>query len=166
MLSWISNWWEGETIYGPARNAPNGGVGISKLFEQKPMSVIILNEPELKEKISGLQHVETEDKSSKSGDLENNLFSGIEGVNDPKQFLQSVRSKRGTNIKRGDSLADHFRKLRDRRLYEARMQKIINDPRLRREHKLEVNEYLGIVEEEESVTITSPEEDYDTFIEV
>jgi hypothetical protein len=55
MLGWATSWWSSENFTGPARNAPNSGINIRQLFDQKPTQVMILSQEQVIEVISGLR---------------------------------------------------------------------------------------------------------------
>ena len=58
MLGWISSWWS-DPFAGPARNAPNGGIDISKLFSQKPVHVITVSQQQILDIKNSLKKTET-----------------------------------------------------------------------------------------------------------
>ena len=47
MLSWVTTWWSAGSFTGPARNAPNNGIDIKKLFDQRPTQVMTLTQAEV-----------------------------------------------------------------------------------------------------------------------
>lgn len=59
MLGWVSSWWSVGSFTGPARNAPNNGIDIKKLFDQRPTQVILLSETEVKQELKKLRPTKT-----------------------------------------------------------------------------------------------------------
>ena len=55
MLGWVGSWWSVGSFTGPARNAPNDGINIKKLFDQRPKQVITLSEAEVKQELKKLR---------------------------------------------------------------------------------------------------------------
>ena len=55
MLDWVGSWWSAGSFTGPARNAPNDGINIKKLFDQRPKQVISLTEAEVKQELKKLR---------------------------------------------------------------------------------------------------------------
>ena len=55
MLGWVSSWWSVGSFPGPARNAPNNGIDIKKLFDQRPTQVISLSEADVKQELKKLR---------------------------------------------------------------------------------------------------------------
>jgi len=55
MLDWFSSFWTDYSLYGPARNAPNNGINIKDLLQQRPQRVICLTPEEVQHKLSTLR---------------------------------------------------------------------------------------------------------------
>ena len=53
--NWVSSWWSVGSFTGPARNAPNNGIDIKKLFDQRPKQVILLSADEVKQELKKLR---------------------------------------------------------------------------------------------------------------
>lgn len=62
MLNWLYSWW--YFVPGPARNAPNDGVDIKKFVENKPTSVSVITETEIKTAMNNLNRVNVIHKPS------------------------------------------------------------------------------------------------------
>lgn len=58
MFNWITSWWTNGLLSGPARNAPNDGVGIKELIAQKPPQVVSVTDSDLKQAIDNLKKAE------------------------------------------------------------------------------------------------------------
>lgn len=56
MLSWITSFWSTQPV-GPARNAPNDGVGIKKIIENKPAQVVLLSNEDVVNKLNSLKPI-------------------------------------------------------------------------------------------------------------
>ena len=59
MLSWVTSLWSSGSFTGPARNAPNNGVDIKKLFDQRPKQVIAVSNVQIQTTLKGLKKTET-----------------------------------------------------------------------------------------------------------
>ncbi|CAH6420357.1 Hypothetical protein HVR_LOCUS1172 [uncultured virus] len=59
MLAWVSSLWLSGSFTGPARNAPNNGIDIKKLFDQRPTQVITVSEEVVKTTLKGLRKTVT-----------------------------------------------------------------------------------------------------------
>jgi len=55
MFNWISCFWSDGSFTGPARNAPNNGIDIKKIFDQRPLQVICVSESQIKTELSKLR---------------------------------------------------------------------------------------------------------------
>jgi hypothetical protein len=58
MFGWLTSWWTTEGMYGPARNAPAGGINIKLFLEQRPTQVIIVSGEEILTIRNGLRKTE------------------------------------------------------------------------------------------------------------
>lgn len=55
MLAWVSSLWLSEGFSGAARNAPNNGINIKTLFDQRPKQVMTVSEEEVRETLKSLK---------------------------------------------------------------------------------------------------------------
>ncbi len=98
MLSWISSLWTTGLFSGPARNAPNNGVGIKSLIDQKPAQVVGISDAELKVAIDNLK--KTEPNTPYVSDqppvlIELNKVFGMGNEN----FFEAIKAKRNAKLK-------------------------------------------------------------------
>jgi len=54
-FGWITSFWQTDSFTGPARNAPNNGIDIKKIFDQRPTQVMTLSQSEVQEELKKLR---------------------------------------------------------------------------------------------------------------
>lgn len=60
LLDWVSSLWlSSGSFTGPARNAPNNGIDIKKLFDQRPTQVITLTQEQVQIELKKLRPTKT-----------------------------------------------------------------------------------------------------------
>lgn len=99
MFSWVTNWWSSESFTGPARNAPNQGINIKYLFDQRPKQVIVVTDDQIKSIMAGLKKIEPNSTPPESQDTP--IMKELDDVfkRGNKNFFESLAIKsRASNI--------------------------------------------------------------------